>query len=109
MQSANQFIEDFLIKQAHFFQVAGPLSCGLGERAEAVLEATESLTGAAVTTSGSGPGYRQKFILERKRDSWKIKEVQSECTACFIRAQLAGNANNESCEDCGGAGWCPQG
>jgi uncharacterized UPF0160 family protein len=106
VKTADQFVEDYLSKQVHFFQVAGQLACNIGSRRESILGVSESLMRAVVTTSGSGAGYRRRYILARKRDSWILKGLQKECGVCFMNAQFTGKATNESCEYCQGTGWC---
>jgi hypothetical protein len=114
MQSARQFIEGYLSKQVHFYEVAakalqaGPGLFGVEQaKAEVVLESSESKRGAVVTTSGQGEGYAMRYILRREAEGWCFKRVQKECGICRITERITGKLRNENCEYCRGGGWWP--
>ena len=105
-QSARQFVEDYLKKQARFYEAAarslpegGSLFDTEQAKAEVVLDVSESVEGALVITSGRGEGYRTRYALRPDGEGWSITRVHRECGVCYVTSK------KQDCQFCGGEGW----
>ena len=79
MQSARQFVEDYLKKQVRFYEIVARsfregyiLFDAEQAKAEVVLDASESKEDALVITSGQGEGYRTRYALRREDEGWSL-------------------------------------
>jgi hypothetical protein len=103
MQSAQEFVEDHLRKEARFFAAAEVALPGafFRTRHQVVLDVSELKTRALVVVSGSGKGYRVRYALRRRRAGWSIAGIQRECPVCSLFEAT------KDCEHCRGKGWRP--
>ena len=102
MQSAQEFVEDYLRKEARFFKAAEATFPGTHfstKRRQVVLNVSEQKTRALVVVSGSGVGYRTRYALRRKKTGWSIAAIQPQCPACSLFGA------SKDCEHCHGKGW----
>jgi len=102
MQSAQEFVEDYLRKEERFLEAAEAAFPGTGFQTSArqvVLDVSELKTRALVVVSGSGKGYRVRYALRRQGADWSIAAIQRECPACSLFVAT------KDCEHCRGKGW----
>ena len=103
MKSARQFVEEYLGKEAHFWQVTAKWLPGMDWKQAGtarVLEASESDDEAIAIVSGPAEGYDMRYLLECEAKGWVIAEVQRECGVCHFTGR------NKDCQFCHGEGWC---
>ena len=100
MQSAQEFVENYLGKEINFWKAASDFAGSESRHPPVVVEASESKTEAFVIVSDRDreDGYKKRFSLRRESGSWSLLRIQEQCV-CRI------SGHQGDCEFCRGEGW----
>jgi hypothetical protein len=109
MQTAREFVEEYLGNEARFFdtlKIAFPGSHFEAEpipEMQQVLDVSEFKQRAYVVVSGISDAYKTRYALRRRSYGWALIAIQPQCPLCHRYGR------NKQCELCGGKGWFSQG